>query len=409
MIKIQDVELLIVTHIGDWGRCVNLLDSIDTYLTGCKITVIDNTPIPEIEINQLKNNFVRIIPWTDVLTSQFPCACNIKGSGWIYQQLLKIMAYKLFKSKYVILDSDSFINKTFEYWDEDFYRQPHFLRNFPGFLDYCYNYLDVPNILKIRSPQIPYVFDPAEIELLISQWESSEDFQKWFCNSPVLPSEFMLYDLWIQRYDPFQKQKYRDRQRVQFVSDISELDEDTEIGIYNTHQTEALCIVAHPDDCIIYAYAYIHANFNLKWKIVYLTHDKSSDRGEEIYKFWLKRGVQVEFLGFNDNPLDMQTDVISFDQMMAEHAILTEIERTNADLILTHNENGEYGHIHHKFVNRCCVKYRNTATLVTFDGDEVQYSLPQDSYSIDETPLHSTAIQQFKQQTNIYSYNIDKQ
>ena len=55
------------------------------------------------------------------------------------------------------------------------------------------------------------------------------------------------------------------------------------------------------------------------------------------------------------------------------------------------------------------MKYRNLATLVTFDGDEVHYSLPHDSYSIDETPLHSTAIQQFKQQTNIYSYNIYRQ
>jgi hypothetical protein len=133
---------------------------------------------------------------------------------------------------------------------------------------------------------------------------------------------------------------------------------------------KAICIVAHPDDCVIYGYAFIHAHSNFDWEICYLTYNTLSERGKEISNFWSKRGISVEFLNFTDNSNDNKVNEISFDVIKAQQSIVSKIN--TADLILTHGPTGEYGHIHHKFVYECCKEH---SALVTFVSHEYSYSL----------------------------------
>lgn len=102
---------------------------------------------------------------------------------------------------------------------------------------------------------------------------------------------------------------------------------------------KALCIVAHPDDCVVFAQAFIQEHKNLSWTIVYLTADSAS--AKEISAHWNSQGVATEFLGFQDKiPLSNQDDKVAVLGKLIE----TQLE---FDLVLTHNAIGEYKHVHH--------------------------------------------------------------
>ena len=165
---------------------------------------------------------------------------------------------------------------------------------------------------------------------------------------------------------------------------------------------KAVCIVAHPDDCIIFGLGYILAHPEYDWRICYLTYRHNTPRGKEISAFWFKRGIIVDFLGFIDDPRDLRNNHLSFDPIMACNFIQSEI--ASADLVLTHNKDGEYGHIHHKFVHECCKEHNG---LVVFANDGDAYPVPANYYTLDELPIHARAILQFVTPANqINHYSI---
>jgi LmbE family N-acetylglucosaminyl deacetylase len=151
---------------------------------------------------------------------------------------------------------------------------------------------------------------------------------------------------------------------------------------------KAICMVAHPDDCIIFAIGYILAHPELDWSICYLTHSAEGNRGQEISQFWQQRNIATDFLGFEDVSTDMLFGNISFDQTKAHTAIFNKI--FHGDLILTHNATGEYGHVHHKFVHSVCRYHPNVVTFA--DSPGFAYAVPEDYYSLDELPLHRDGI-----------------
>jgi len=161
---------------------------------------------------------------------------------------------------------------------------------------------------------------------------------------------------------------------------------------------KAICVVAHPDDCIIFAYAFIYNHPNYDWDIAYVTNEQESPRGLEIKKFWNKRGIRTLFLGFEDKVEDhFINHRISFDTDQANAKIQSLVK--DYDLILTHNTNGEYGHIHHKFINKCLNKFKN---VVTFNYERsfykfkmLDYKFPANSYDLAEVPLHADVIAKF--------------
>jgi hypothetical protein len=162
---------------------------------------------------------------------------------------------------------------------------------------------------------------------------------------------------------------------------------------------KAVCVVAHPDDCIIFGLGFILAHPEYDWHIVYLTYRINTARGKEMFDFWSRRGVTVDFLGFSDNKKDMLLNKLSFDPVMACNFIQNEIE--SADLVLTHGETGEYGHIHHKFVHDCCSHHLH---LVTFATEGEHYTVPPESYSLKELPKHARSIAMFVDPDNHINY-----
>lgn len=155
----------------------------------------------------------------------------------------------------------------------------------------------------------------------------------------------------------------------------------------------AQCIVAHPDDCIIFARPFIETFSNFKWNIIYLTYCSEHDRAVEVTNYWSSYNISTTFLGFDDHWPSVEQGLLGFDSAEASTALLKNI---NSDLILTHSSNGEYQHPHHIFVHQTLSQ--SLCPKVYFAGVEnFNFSCSADTaLDLDKLPLHRAVIQSFE-------------
>jgi LmbE family N-acetylglucosaminyl deacetylase len=155
----------------------------------------------------------------------------------------------------------------------------------------------------------------------------------------------------------------------------------------------AICLVAHPDDCIIFGYSYIHNHPEYNWTIGYLTYTEQDPRGNEIAAFWQRRGIPCVFLGYVDNYHDLETRQISFD---TESAVVDLQELADRyDLVLTHDRHGDYGHLHHVFVHDCVQHHTQLVTFADLSSGTVTLEVPAGTYAWNELPQHQEIIRAF--------------
>lgn len=156
----------------------------------------------------------------------------------------------------------------------------------------------------------------------------------------------------------------------------------------------AICMVAHPDDCVIFGYPLI-THSDCTWHICYLTYTADSDRGTELSKFWHKRGVSTEFLGCPDLWEDTVKQQLHFDTEFYKNSIQRVVSQY--DLVLTHYQDGDYGHIHHKFVHECVRELSVPQVYFASDFNEnLNVVVPIQSYGLNELPMHCEVIQEFE-------------
>ena len=169
---------------------------------------------------------------------------------------------------------------------------------------------------------------------------------------------------------------------------------------------KAVCMVAHPDDCVIFAYSLMHHFDRLSWHVGYLTYQHTDPRAQELDRFWTRRGVTTSFLGFVDDYHDVELGRPSFDTDAACHAI-QDITR-DADVIVTHDADGDYGHPHHKFVHGCVrgLCHDHVITFAPPGQGTHHYKIDHLDYDQTELPLHWSVIQGFHPATHRNSYII---
>lgn len=170
---------------------------------------------------------------------------------------------------------------------------------------------------------------------------------------------------------------------------------------------KAMAMVAHPDDCVIFAYSFMHHYPHFEWTVCYLTYNETDPRGHEFAEFWQRREIKTKFLGFVDDWEFVKDGKLGFDPELAEIAIKEAIK--DQDLILTHNHHGDYGHIHHKFI--CNVVSHNHTYMVSFAGPgqgNVKYSIDAGVYDLSEFPLHRAVVSGFHSTTHANEYAVSE-
>jgi hypothetical protein len=152
-------------------------------------------------------------------------------------------------------------------------------------------------------------------------------------------------------------------------------------------------IVAHPDDCVIFAWPLMRKLKQLDWTIIYLTYTEAEPRAQEIKRFWDRHEVKTIFLGYVDDYRDIESGNLSFDAESARLDIQDHCR--DFDLLLTHNQDGDYGHPHHKFVNMCVIPcpIPKIYFASTFNNNlEIECKEQYDSSCL---PLHQEVIEGF--------------
>lgn len=165
---------------------------------------------------------------------------------------------------------------------------------------------------------------------------------------------------------------------------------------------KALCLVAHPDDCVIFGYSYIYNHAEHEWTVGYLTYTDQHARGQELAQFWSRRGVNTVFLGLEDHWHDNEQQ--RFTRWDATHAqTLCWNLASQYDLVLTHDAEGDYGHIHHRLVHNAV---RHHPGLVTFapPGQGHTLTVPAQAYSLEELPMHAEIVSSFHPNQHRNSY-----
>ena len=157
---------------------------------------------------------------------------------------------------------------------------------------------------------------------------------------------------------------------------------------------KAIAAVAHPDDCVIFARPYIDSHPEYQWHVVYMTYRAQDSRAQEISAYWNTRGITTEFLGFQDDYQDQLTQRFNFWSSTDAMTKLINACR-DADLILTHYEDGDYGHIHHKLVHQAIKKLAIDQVYFASTFNYNTRYIAKDNLPLDQFPLHRDVIEQF--------------
>ena len=120
-----------------------------------------------------------------------------------------------------------------------------------------------------------------------------------------------------------------------------------------------LMIVAHPDDETIWGGAHL---LDDDYLVVCITCGNSVRRNYEFKKVMKYTKDQFIALGYPDKPKGVKSDWVNLEEGLYDD--LKEIITAKSwDLIVTHNKEGEYGHIHHKKTNKIVTDIYNDLKL----------------------------------------------
>ncbi|MDO4369247.1 MAG: PIG-L family deacetylase [bacterium] len=116
-----------------------------------------------------------------------------------------------------------------------------------------------------------------------------------------------------------------------------------------------LIIVAHPDDETLWSFNTLYKN---KCLVVCITCGRNKTREKEIEKVVKKTDDKLLSLGYTDKFLNHRSKwFISKNEIKKDLSTIINLKRWKG--IITHNKDGEYGHIHHKMIHNMVKGYKN--------------------------------------------------
>jgi len=169
-------------------------------------------------------------------------------------------------------------------------------------------------------------------------------------------------------------------------------------------EIKAVAVVAHPDDCVIFARPFIESYPQFDWSILYLTYKEDDDRAKEVAQYWNDKNINTMFLGFKDDYYDLESDQLNFWSLSdAEAQIQSALH--DAQLVLTHNENGEYGHPHHRAVHYAVQSLSVPQVYFANEDNKTDRIEITSLLDLKKFPIHKDVINQIKE-LNIGRYIV---
>lgn len=144
-------------------------------------------------------------------------------------------------------------------------------------------------------------------------------------------------------------------------------------------EVNALCIVAHPDDELIWMGGTILNHPNWNWTIISLCRKDDPDRMPKFVQACKRYKANCIISDLDDEKLNrLSPNLVS-------EKIKSLLPSRSYDYIFTHGKNGEYGHLRHKEVHKAVKKLISQRDLICnkiyffsyIPGDQVAPHNPQ--------------------------------
>jgi hypothetical protein len=169
-------------------------------------------------------------------------------------------------------------------------------------------------------------------------------------------------------------------------------------------EIKAVAVVAHPDDCVIFARPFIESYPQFNWSILYLTYSENDDRAKEVSQYWNEKNISTSFLGFKDDYKDLESNQLNF-WSLGEVEAQIQSALHDAQLVLTHNEDGEYGHPHHQAVHYAVQSLSVPQVYFANEGNKTDKIEITSKLDLKKFPIHKDVISEFKE-LNIGRYIV---